>query len=147
VTTPRPPAPSNPILLYDGVCGLCNRLVRFLLKRDRQDRFRFASLQSGFARTLLSSHGASPDELDTFYLVLDYAQHAESLLARSDAAVAVMRELGGICAALGLGLRILPRGLRDWGYNRIARSRYRIFGRYSACLMPEARYRHKFLDS
>ena len=61
--------PANPILLYDGVCGLCNRLVQFVLKRDSSGHFRFASLQSDFASRILRQHGLDPDDLDTVYLV------------------------------------------------------------------------------
>ena len=84
----------NPILLYDGVCGLCNRFVRFILKHDHQDRFRFAALQSKFARAILERHGLNPNVLDTVYLVFDYNQPGERLLSRNEAATAVLRELG-----------------------------------------------------
>jgi len=142
-----PAPPSNPILLYDGVCGLCNRAVRFVLKRDRQDRFRFAPLQSEFARNLLTRHGANPDNLDTFFMVLDCGQPTERLAARSDAALMVLRELAGVWAGFGAVLRVFPRWLRDWAYNRVARSRYRIFGQYATCPLPEQKHRHRFLDT
>lgn len=142
-----PLASSNPILLYDGVCGLCNRLIQFVLKRDRQDRFRFASLQSEFARKILARHGTNPGDLDTFYLLLDYGQLGERLVSRSDAAVGVLRVLGGLWAGFGSVMRMFPRWFRDWAYTRIARSRYRIFGKYDACPLPEERYRERFLDT
>jgi predicted DCC family thiol-disulfide oxidoreductase YuxK len=71
---------SQPILLYDGVCGLCNRLTQFLLKRDRHDRLLFASLQSEFAAAILSRHGKDSHDLDTVYVVTDYEQPTEELL-------------------------------------------------------------------
>ncbi|MEP6707065.1 MAG: DUF393 domain-containing protein [Pyrinomonadaceae bacterium] len=71
---------SNPIVLYDGVCGLCNRLNQFLLKRDTHDRFRFASLQSDLAASLLKRHGADSQDLDTVYVVLGYGEPGEHLL-------------------------------------------------------------------
>jgi predicted DCC family thiol-disulfide oxidoreductase YuxK len=138
---------TNPILLYDGVCGLCNRAVQFVLKRDRRDRFRFASLQSEFAAGILRRHGIQPENLDTVYLVTDHGQAGERLSARSDAAISLLRELGGIWAAVALPLRILPVWFRDWGYNLVARHRYRIFGKYDACPVPNPKDRHKFLDS
>ena len=138
---------SNPILLYDGVCGLCNRLVQFVLKRDHRNRFCFASLQSAFAGNILVRHGANPGELDTFCLVLDYGQPAERLAARSDAAIEVLRNLGGIWAGCGWVLRMFPMRFRDWGYNRVARNRYRVFGKYDTCPLPEGKHRHKFLDT
>ena len=138
---------TNPIILYDGVCGLCNRLVQFVLRHDRRDLFRFASLQSEFAAAILRRHGIAPGELDTFYLVRDCEQPGEQLAARSEAALAVARGLGGIWGAVAFPLRMLPAGVRDWGYNLVARHRYRLFGKYDVCPLPEARHRHRFLDS
>ena len=134
--------PANPILLYDGVCGLCSRLVQFVLKRDSSRHFRFASLQSDFASRILQRHGLDPNDLDTVYLV----EPGERLTARSDAVISVLRRLGG-WGALALLLRALPKSLRDWGYDIIAHSRYRIFGKHDSCPLPEERYRDRFLDS
>jgi predicted DCC family thiol-disulfide oxidoreductase YuxK len=136
----------NPIILYDGVCKLCNRFVQSVLKHDSDDRFRFASLQSPFAKTILARHGADSNELDTIYTVLNFDQPNEKLATRSDAAIAILTELGDFWRGLGVFLAILPKWLRDWGYRLIARNRYRIFGKYDQCLLPEERYRHKFLD-
>jgi predicted DCC family thiol-disulfide oxidoreductase YuxK len=140
------PKTSNPIILFDGVCALCNRLVQFTLKRDSRDRFRFASLQSDFAARVLNRHGVASQSLDTFFVVLDHGEPRERLVARSDAAVSFMQEMGGVWAALGVFLRLVPKWLRNWGYNAIARNRYRIFGKYDACLLPDEKYRGKFLD-
>jgi len=141
-----PDALPNPILLYDGVCGLCNRFVRFVLKRDAADRFRFASLQSEFAAAILRRHGIDPQQLDTVYLVLDYGAAGERLLARNDAATAVLERLGGFWRLAAGLLRLLPRRIRDWRYDLVARYRYRVFGKYDACPLPKPRDRHKFLD-
>jgi predicted DCC family thiol-disulfide oxidoreductase YuxK len=137
---------SNPILLYDGVCGLCNRFVQFVLKRDRRDRFRFAALQSDFARKILERHGIHALDLDTVYLVTSYDEPGESLLNRSDAAIAVLSQVGGFWGLQAGFLRLLPRAVRDWYYNQIARNRYRVFGKYDACPIPDPKDRHKFLD-
>jgi predicted DCC family thiol-disulfide oxidoreductase YuxK len=136
---------SNPIVFYDGVCGLCNRLVQFLLKRDRHDRLRFASLQSEFAASLLKRHGLDSRDLDTVYLVLDYKQSSERVLARSDAILYLLRQLGGVWSIAGLG-RVLPKWVRDGIYKIIAGNRYRVFGKYESCLLPQEQHRHKFLD-
>jgi len=136
----------NPVIFYDGVCGLCNRLVRFVLKRDAHDRFRFASLQSDFAAQVLAKHGASPQQLDTMYVMLDLGLPDERLASRADAAIAVLKELGRFWSFLGVLLGFLPRWLRNWGYDRVARNRYRIFGKFDSCPLPEAKHRHKFLD-
>jgi predicted DCC family thiol-disulfide oxidoreductase YuxK len=137
----------NPIILYDGICGFCNRLVQFILGHDSRDRFRFASLQSDFAAQLLRRHSASPEDLDTMYVIIDRGLREERIASRSDAAVAVLRELGGGWAALGIALRALPLELRNWGYNLVARNRYRTFGKYDSCPIPSVKDRHKFLDA
>jgi predicted DCC family thiol-disulfide oxidoreductase YuxK len=136
---------SNPIVLYDGVCGLCNRLNQFLLKRDTHDRFRFASLQSDLAATLLKRHGVSAQDLNTVYVVLDYDQPGERLLSRSDAIIYALMQLDGIWKLAGVG-RVLPRFLRDGMYKVVARNRYRVFGKHESCMLPDPKQRHKFLE-
>ena len=138
-------APSNPIVLYDGVCGLCNRAVQFLLKRDRHDRLRFASLQSEFAAQLLQRHGFDNKDLDTVYVVLNQGDSGEALLAKGDAFLVFARELGGLWNVARLG-RIIPRRIRNWLYDFVARHRYQIFGKYEACMLPDPRYKHKFIE-
>ena len=137
---------SNPILLYDGVCGLCSRLVKFSLKRDRKRRLRFAYLQSDFAAGLLRPHALDPNDLDTVYLIEAAGQPGERLSARSDAIIAVLRQIGGPWKAAAFLLRIVPRWIRDRGYRIVARNRYRIFGKSDTCLLPDAQYRDRFLD-
>ena len=140
------PPSANPVLLYDGVCGLCNRLVQFTLRHDDHDRFRFAALQSPIASRLLERHGASTANLDTFYIATNFDQTEEQLLARSDAAVFVLHELGGGWRFLGAIFRVLPRALRDAVYNLVARNRYKVFGKFDSCPLPAPRHRHKFLE-
>ena len=136
---------NNPIVLYDGVCGLCNRLVQFILKRDKHERFRFASLQSSFGEAILRRHGADPLDLDTFYVVLDYGHASERLLARSDGIVYALTQLGEIWRIAGLG-KALPKAVRDGLYNFVARHRYQVFGKHESCMLPEPKHRAKFLD-
>jgi predicted DCC family thiol-disulfide oxidoreductase YuxK len=136
----------NPTLLYDGVCGLCNRLVQFILRRDRKAVFRFAALQSSLAAGILLRHNANAADSDTVYVVLNHNQPDETLLARSDAVIFVLKQLPGLWPVLSLKLRFTPRWLRDWGYGVVAHSRYRIFGRYDACPLPTAETRARFLD-
>ena len=133
------------VVLYDGVCGLCNHLVQFLLKRDHRDRFRFASLQSEVAAQLLRRHGTDAVDLDTVYVVVDYGKPSERLLSRSDAIIHLLRRLGGVWTIFAAG-KILPRSFRDSFYEFVATNRYRVFGKYDSCLMPEERYKHRFLD-
>jgi predicted DCC family thiol-disulfide oxidoreductase YuxK len=136
----------HPILLYDGVCGLCNRLVQFILRRDPAGSFRFASLQSPLASRILARHRADARDLDTVYVVLNVHAPDESLLVRSDAVLFVLAQLGGLWRALALVLKLLPHFLRDFGYNIVARRRYRIFGRSETCILPALENRDRFLD-
>jgi predicted DCC family thiol-disulfide oxidoreductase YuxK len=139
----RPPA--APLILYDGVCGLCHRLNRFVLARDPAGRFRFAALQSSLAREILARHGRDPGDLHTLYLVLGHGRADERLLRKSDAALWILRALGGPWRGAA-ALRVLPAGLRDLGYDLVARTRYRLFGRYDTCPLPDPRHRARFLD-
>ncbi len=136
----------NPIILYDGVCGLCNRFVQFVLKRDHKDRFRFAALQSKFARDILERHQLNADTLDTVYLVVDHRYPGERLFSKGDAVNVVLQELGGFWRLWARLLQLFPRPFRDWSYKLVARNRYSLFGRYEACPLPNPKDRHKFLD-
>ena len=91
----------HPVVLYDGVCGLCNRLVRFILRRDPAGLFQFASLQSALAADILARHGADAGDLDTVYVVVNRGGEAEELLARSEAAILILMHLGAaeLCSA------------------------------------------------
>ena len=137
---------AHPVVLYDGVCGLCNRLVRFILRRDRGGIFRFASLQSALAAGILARHGADARDLDTVYVVVNCDEAGELLLARSDAVLFVLGRLGGVWAAGSFLFKLLPRAVRDFAYNAIARRRYRIFGRSDKCILPAPGNRDRFLD-
>ena len=135
---------AHPIILYDGVCGLCNRLNQFTLSRDKRGVFRFAALQSSFARELLTRHDANPDDLDTFYVVTDHGGAAERLRSRARAALYVLRVLGGpwrIFTVFG----ILPTFMLNLGYRFIARTRYRLFGKHDQCLLPEPGWKERFI--
>lgn len=136
----------NPIILYDGVCGLCNRLVQFLLKHDREGRLRFASLQSDFAAKVLGRHGIDPKDLDTVQVVVNYDQPDERVLQRSDAILRAGRELGGFWGASSWVGKVVPRRLRDLVYRFVATNRYRVFGKYDTCMLPDANQRSRFLD-
>jgi predicted DCC family thiol-disulfide oxidoreductase YuxK len=136
----------NPLLLYDGVCGLCNRLVQFSLKRDRKRRLRFASLQSNFAAAILQRHNLAPRELDTVYFVERVGLQDELLTERSAAVIQVLREIGGSWSIAAVLLSVIPKWLRDRGYSIVARNRYRIFGKSDTCVLPQQQYRDRFLD-
>jgi len=139
-------AAANPIILYDGVCGLCNRMVQFLLKHDKAGRLRFASLQSDFAEKVLGRHGIDPKDLDTVHVVENYDQPGERVLQRSEAVLRAGRELGGFWGASSSIARVIPRALRDVVYGFVATNRYRVFGKYDTCMLPDPSQRSRFLD-
>ena len=123
------------LLLYDGVCALCNGIMQFLLKRDRMARLRYTPLQSLLGREVLARFGihATPNGLA---LVDDALTPRERLYQRSDAVQAALRLLGGPWRALGGVMRLVPRALREFAYGVVARLRYRIFGRHKTCPIP-----------
>jgi predicted DCC family thiol-disulfide oxidoreductase YuxK len=137
---------SNPIIFYDGVCGLCNRLVQFLLKHDTHGRLHFASLQSDFAGKVLGRHGIDPKDLDTVHVVENYDQPNERVLQRSDAILRAGRELGGFWGTSSSIGKVVPRAVRDFVYRLVATNRYRIFGKYDTCMLPDPSQRSRFLD-
>ena len=136
----------GPIVLYDGVCAVCDRGVQFVLRHDAERRFRFAALQSDFARRTLARHGRNSDALDTMCLLLDAGTPVERLLVKSDAILAVLRQLGDGWKLLAYA-GFLPRAVRDRAYEAFVRRRYRWFGRYDSCALPAADVRERFIDS
>ena len=134
------------LILYDGVCGLCNRFNAFVLPRDPHGLFHFAPIQSEMGRSQLLKFGRNPEVLDTFYVVADYRSGAPRLLTKARAALFVARQLGGVCHLAAI-LGGLPDPLLNSVYNLIARHRYRIFGRYDTCPMPKAEYKTRFIDT
>jgi predicted DCC family thiol-disulfide oxidoreductase YuxK len=128
------------IVLFDGVCNLCNGAVQFIINRDREGRFSFASLQSAVGQAQLRQFGLSTNAFDTFVLV-----EGGKAYTRSTAALRIARRLPGAWRLL-YGLVIVPRPLRDWVYGLVARNRYRLFGRRDSCMMPTPELKAKFLD-
>jgi predicted DCC family thiol-disulfide oxidoreductase YuxK len=133
------------LVLYDGVCGLCDHFVQFLLKIDRHDRLRFAALQGPIGTKVLMEAGRAATALSTVIVVKDHELPSQRLLDRSDAALFAIASAGGVYRAAG-ALRLVPRFVRDAAYDLVARSRYRIFGRLDACPVPGPATRAKFLD-
>jgi predicted DCC family thiol-disulfide oxidoreductase YuxK len=132
------------LLLYDGVCALCNGSVKFLMKRDRQDRFRYAPLESELGREMLARFAIHrfPDGV---VLVTDALAPGERIYHRSDAISESLQRLGGLWRMAGKLLAVLPDPLRDWGYGIVARYRYRLFGRYDTCPLPAPEQRRRLL--
>lgn len=127
------------IVLFDGVCHLCNGAVRWIIRRDRRGRFRFASLQSETGSALLSRYGVQPGT-DSMVLIEGGRWYPEST-----AALRIARRLDGLWP-LAYVLIIVPRPLRDSLYRYIARRRYRWFGRSETCMIPDSGIRERFLD-
>ena len=132
-------APANPLVLFDGVCNLCNRSVQTILRHDRQARFRFASLQSPLGEKLRDDLGIDREKVDSVILVEGGRWYKES-----DAALRIAHGLGGLWKVFGV-LRLVPRPLRDAAYRLIARNRYRRFGKTETCWVPTPELRGRFL--
>lgn len=142
-------ADAHAVMLYDGLCGFCNKTVQWLTKRDRHDRFRFAPQQSSFAAAILARHGIDRERMlkdNSVYLVLDLDSGQERLLTQSDVTVKLLMLLGGGWRVLGNLLRVVPRFLRNAVYRVAARNRYRLTGRYEVCPVPSEAERMKFLN-
>jgi len=133
------------LVLYDGVCGLCDRLVQFLLTHDHRRVFNFASLQSATGQAMLERYRRDSRDLTSFYLVANYRTPDSRLFMRSDAALFVASALAWPWKAMRL-VRMVPKGIRDRLYDLVARNRYRVFGRYEQCLMPRPEFRSRFVD-
>jgi predicted DCC family thiol-disulfide oxidoreductase YuxK len=134
------------LVLYDGVCGMCNGFLQFVLPRDRRGVFRFAALQSATGKTIVERSGGDAGELTTFYVVENYGTPAARLLTRSRAGLFVMNALGWPWKAATM-IGVLPNAWLDTAYDVIARHRYRVFGRHDRCPLPRPEYRDRFIDT
>src|SRR3712207_4523868 len=131
-----------PVLLYDGVCGFCNKSVQLILGHDRRGEMRFAAFQSDYGQAVLDRH----PELRGVDSVVFVESHeaVERIYIRSDAALKVAAYLGGPWK-LFLAAKVIPRGLRDYLYDLFARNRYKFFGKYDTCMLPPPEVRSRFL--
>lgn len=130
----------GPVLLIDGECVLCNRVSQFVIRRDPAGKFRFAALQSKRAREILSKRGLPPPSLGTFVLI-----DGEKVYYRSEAAFRTLGMMNFPWRLARLGLWI-PRPLRDWGYNLVAKTRLRLFGKTQQCGLLTSAERARFLS-
>jgi len=133
------------LVLYDGVCGLCDHFVQFLLRIDRHDRLRFAALQGPIGTKILNDAGRAATSLSTVIVVADHESPSARLLDRSDAALFAIASAGGVYRA-ARAFRVVPRFIRDAAYDLVARWRYRLFGQFDTCPLPKPSTRAKFLD-
>ena len=134
------------LVFYDGLCGLCNRLVRFLLQRDRRNALRFAQLQGEYARRELEPAGYDPHDLDTVIVVAGWQSEHRRILTRSRAVLYATRQLGGAWSILARSAMLIPAPLSDRIYDFVAHHRYRVFGKFDTCPLPRPEWRGRFLD-
>lgn len=132
-------AEGAPVLLFDGVCNLCNASVQWVLKRDKKGQFRFAALQSDTGRQLLEQIGFSNEKIETVVLI-----DGDRFFVRSDAVLEMAKRLGGIWSLAGI-FRIIPRSIRDRVYIWVARNRYRWFGERAQCMLPRPEWKGRFI--
>lgn len=127
------------LLLFDGVCNLCNSSVQFILLRDKKDRFRFASLQSDYGQNLLREHNLPTESFNSLVLVEN-----GKVYKKSTAALRIARKLKGLWPIL-FAFIIIPPFIRNFVYDIIAKNRYRWFGKKEECMLPRPEWKQKFL--
>ncbi len=129
------------IILFDGVCNLCNNAITFVIKRDKNDCFRYAPLQSEVGHFLTQKHNIDPSQTDSIILV-----EGDKVSVKSTAALRIARSLNNGYPLL-YGFMIIPNFIRNWVYDYVARNRYRWFGKKDACMIPTPELKSKFLDT
>lgn len=131
----------HPILYFDGVCNLCNAAVHWVIKSDKQEQFRFASLQSEAGQSMLMSYFFEKSKIpDSVLLEID-----GMLYAKSSAAIKLLQMLGGVYK-LSVIAWVVPRFIRDAAYDFIARNRYKWYGKRDSCMLPTHELKSRFLD-
>ena len=137
--------PSGPVLFFDGECGLCHRVVLWLLRRDGRGVLRFAPLQGVSAQAYLRAHGLPTQDFDSLVFVPDWRRRERSdFLLRTEGALAAARAVGGL-GALVAWARVLPKTWRDAAYKGIARSRYQIWGQWKPRPLARAEWAARIL--
>lgn len=128
------------IVLYDGVCALCNRWVNWIIKQDKNDQYRFVSQESELGKSILQHIGVQTQTMDGIILY----QPGWAYYHKSEAISVILSDL----TPMGLGalpLKITPNALLNFFYDRIAKTRYEKYGKFETCPLPEPQHRHKFL--
>lgn len=128
------------VILFDGICNLCNGAVQFIIKRDKNNTFKFASLQSASAKELLANNTIDPTSLHSIIFL-----KGDSVFEKSDAVLEIVRLLPGAWRWLYF-LKVIPAFLRDWIYTIVAKNRYRLFGKQEHCLLPSPELKSKFIQ-
>jgi predicted DCC family thiol-disulfide oxidoreductase YuxK len=131
--------PDDDVILYDGVCVFCSRWIRYVATRDVNRRFRFTAIQSDYGTRLAQAFGINPDDPDTNAVI-----HGGIAYFKSDGALTTLSLLPGWRWVRVL--RLIPKPVRDTVYNLVARNRYRIFGKYDECFVPDAGMRARVME-
>ena len=138
--------PARPVLLYDGECGLCNALIRFILKYDRRGVLVFAPLQGPTGQEFLRRQGLNTENFDSVVFIEDITRADTLLSLRSTGALRALEEMGGVYRYTARVLRVVPTPWRDVLYRMIARLRYRFFGPYRPTPLPNPEWTRRILD-
>lgn len=128
------------VILFDGVCNLCNSSINYVIDRDKNDVFRFVSLQSELGKTIKQHIGYTKEDLDTIILY----NPGEAYYIKSTAALKIINEFGGIWKLMNIFL-LFPSILRDVVYNYVAKNRYKWYGKEESCRIPTPELKAKFL--
>ena len=128
------------LILFDGVCNLCNGFVNFLILRDKKNKFQFGSLQSEKVQSILREYQHSSSEISTVIVIEN-----DKLYSHSTAVLKIVRKLGGAWPLLYIFI-IIPRPIRDFFYKLIAKNRYRMFGKKDECMIPTPELKAKFVE-
>ena len=140
MTSPTTITQTENVILFDGVCNLCNGAVNFILDRDPGERFKFASLQSGYGQQYLENNDLPLDSFESMVLL----KHGRSY-RKSTAALEIARQMGGLWPLL-YAFIVIPSFLRDPLYNLVANNRYKWFGKRDQCRVPTPELKSRFLD-
>ncbi|MXN90674.1 DUF393 domain-containing protein [Flavobacterium sp. Sd200] len=129
------------IVLFDGVCNLCDSTVQFLIKRDKKDIFRFVPIQSALGQQIIKHIGIDTSKTDSIILY----EPGQAYYYKAEAAIKIAKELGGVYSVLNI-FSILPKSLNNLVYDYVARNRYKWYGKKDACMMPTPQMKAKFLE-
>jgi predicted DCC family thiol-disulfide oxidoreductase YuxK len=135
------PKDDKKIILFDGVCNLCNSSIQFVIKHDKKNRYKFAALQSDVAKMLLNERGIDSSQIDSIILI----DPETAYYIKSSAALEIGKSFGGGWRLLSI-FEWVPRPIRDWIYDLIAKNRYSWFGKQNDCMIPTPELKAKFLD-
>ena len=129
------------IILFDGICNLCNSAVRFIIKRDKSDRYRFAALQSSLGKKLTAERNIDTNKIDSIVLI----EPGRAYFIKAPAALRIGKQFGGFWKLLAV-FEWVPPVISNWVYDIVAKNRYRWFGRKDQCMIPTAELKEKFID-